>query len=47
MFLSKHHDKYSEEEIKKAYEKADELRVQLIINKEMEQYYIKGEMSWK
>ncbi len=41
MFLSKHHDKYSEEEIKKAYEKADELRVQLIINKEMEQYYIK------
>jgi two-component system sensor histidine kinase DegS len=40
MFLSKNHDKYSEEEIKKAYDKADELRVQLIINKEKERHYI-------
>ncbi|HQD28350.1 sensor histidine kinase [Acetivibrio saccincola] len=40
MFLSKNHDKYPKEEIKKAYEKADDLRVQLIILKETERHYI-------
>lgn len=40
MFFSKNHDKYSEEVIKKAYEKTDELRVRLIILKETERHYI-------
>ncbi|MDQ2087642.1 sensor histidine kinase [Herbivorax sp. ANBcel31] len=40
MILSKNHDKHSEEKIKKAYEKTDELRVQLLISREMERHYI-------
>ncbi|TYQ12962.1 UNVERIFIED_CONTAM: two-component system sensor histidine kinase DegS [Acetivibrio alkalicellulosi] len=41
MIVSKNHDKYSEAQIKKAYEKADRLRMDLLIKKEQEQYYIK------
>lgn len=41
MLVSKYYDRYSEEEIKRSYESADGLRVELAIKREQEQYYIK------
>jgi two-component system sensor histidine kinase DegS len=41
MFVSKNYDKYSEEEIKEAYEKADSIRLELAIKREKEQFFIK------
>ncbi|WP_265443060.1 sensor histidine kinase [Acetivibrio straminisolvens] len=41
MVVSKNYDKYSEDEIRKTYEKADNIRVELAIKREREQYYIK------
>ena len=39
--VNKNYDKYSQEELKKAYEKADNLRVELAVKREQEQHYIK------
>jgi len=39
--VNKHFDKYSEEELKEAYEKADNLRIGLAVKREQEQYLIK------
>ncbi|HOM03087.1 MAG TPA: histidine kinase [Acetivibrio sp.] len=41
MLVSKNYDKYSEDEIREAYENADNIRVELAIKREREQYYIK------
>lgn len=41
MLVSKNYDKYSEEETRKAYEKADNLRVELAVKREQEQFFIK------
>jgi len=41
MLVSKFYDKYSEEEIKRSYEDADGLRVELAIKREQERYYIR------
>lgn len=41
MFVSKRHEKYSQEEKKKAYADADSLRIELAIKREQEQYLIK------
>ncbi|MCX7745529.1 MAG: sensor histidine kinase [Clostridia bacterium] len=41
MLVSKNHDKYSEEDLKAAYEKADNLRLQLAVKREQEQFLIK------
>jgi two-component system, NarL family, sensor histidine kinase DegS len=41
MLVNKNHAKFSEEELKVAYEKADNLRIQLAVKREQEQYYIK------
>lgn len=41
LLVNKNYDKYSQEELKKAYEKADNLRVELAVKREQEQYYIK------
>lgn len=41
MIVSKSYDKYSEEEIRKAYERADNVRVELAVKREQEQYYIR------
>jgi two-component system sensor histidine kinase DegS len=41
MLVSKNYDKYSEEETRKAYEKADNIRLELAIKREKEQFFIK------
>ncbi|MCX7708845.1 MAG: sensor histidine kinase [Clostridia bacterium] len=41
MLVNKNHEKYSQEELKKAYEKADNLRIELAVKREQEQFYIK------
>ncbi len=41
MIVNRNHKKYSQEELKLAYEKADNLRIELAIGREKEQYYIK------
>lgn len=41
MLVSKYYDKYSEDEIKKSYEKADIIRIELAVKREQEQYNIK------
>jgi len=41
MIINKNYDKYSEEEAKQIYEKADSLRIELAIRREQEQYLIK------
>lgn len=41
MLVNKNYDKFSEEELKKAYEKADNLRIELAVKREQEQFYIK------
>ena len=41
MLVNKNFTKYSEQELKKAYERADNLRVELAIKREQEQFYIK------
>jgi len=41
MFVSKSYDKYSEDEIRKTYENADNIRVELAVKREREQYYIR------
>lgn len=41
MHVSRNYDKYSEEELREAYENADNIRVELAIKREREQYYIK------
>lgn len=41
LLVNKGHEKYSQEELKKAYEKADNLRIELAVKREQEQYYIK------
>lgn len=40
-FISKNYSKYSQEELKAAYEKADNFRIELAIRREQEQYLIK------
>lgn len=41
ILVSKNYDKYSEEEIKQAYEKADNIRLELAVKREQEQYLIR------
>lgn len=41
MLINKNFSHYTQEELKEAYEKADNLRVELAVKREMEQYYIK------
>lgn len=41
MLVNKGFEKYSEEELKRAYEKADNLRIELAVKREQEQYLIK------
>ena len=41
MIINKNYDKYTEEEAKQAYEKADSLRIELAIKREQEQYLIR------
>jgi len=41
MFISKNYDKYSQEELRAAYEKADSFRIELAIRREQEQYLLK------
>lgn len=41
MMVNKSHHKYSQEELRSAYEKADNLRIQLAVKREQEQFYIK------
>ena len=41
MLVNKNHEKYSQEELKKAYEKADNIRIELAVKREQEQFYIK------
>lgn len=41
MLVSKNYDKYSEEEIKQSYEKADNIRIELAVKREQEQQNIK------
>ena len=41
MIVSKNYDRYSEDDIKKSYDKADNLRLELAIKREQEQYLIK------
>jgi len=41
MLVNKNYEKFSEEELKQAYEKADNLRIELVIKREKEKYYIK------
>lgn len=41
MVVSKSYDKYSEGEIRESYEKADNIRVELAVKREQEQYYIR------
>jgi two-component system sensor histidine kinase DegS len=41
MIVNKGFEKFSEEELKQAYEKADNLRIELVIKREKEKYFIK------
>jgi len=41
MLVNKHHDKYTQEDFKKAYQEADSIFVELAIKREQEQYLIK------
>lgn len=41
MLVNKNFTKYPEDELKKAYEKADNLRIELAVKREQEQFYIK------
>ncbi len=41
LLVSKNHEKYSEEELKQAYEKADNLRIELAVKREQEQHLIR------
>lgn len=41
LLVNKNFEKYSQEELKEAYEKADNLRIKLAVKREQEQYYIK------
>ncbi|MCX7923423.1 MAG: sensor histidine kinase [Clostridia bacterium] len=41
MLVNRNHEKYSEQELKGAYEKADNLRIELAIKREQEQHLIK------
>lgn len=41
MTVNKSFEKYSQEELKQAYEKADNLRIELVIKREKEKYYVK------
>lgn len=41
MLINKNFDNYSQQELKDAYEKADNLRVELAVKREMEQYLIR------
>lgn len=41
LLVNKNFAKYTQEELKEAYEKADNLRVELAVKREQEQYYIK------
>ena len=41
MMANKNFEKHSQEELKAAYEKADNLRIELAVKREQEQYYIK------
>lgn len=41
LLVSRYHDKYQQEDIRKAYESADNLRVDLAIKREQEQFLIK------
>lgn len=41
MLVNKNFTKYGQKELKEAYEKADNIRVQLAVKREQEQYYIK------
>jgi len=41
MLMNKNFDQHTEEELKEAYEKADNLRVELAVKREMEKYLIK------
>jgi two-component system sensor histidine kinase DegS len=41
MLINKNYSRYTQEELKEAYEKADNLRVELAVKREMEQFYIK------
>ncbi|HEY9059663.1 MAG TPA: sensor histidine kinase [Pseudobacteroides sp.] len=41
MAVNKNFEKYSQEELKQAYEKADNLRIELVIKREKEKYFVK------
>lgn len=41
MLMNKNFEQHTEEELKEAYEKADNLRVELAVKREMEKYLIK------
>ena len=41
LLVNKNFEKYSQEELKTTYEKADNLRIELAVKREQEQYYIK------
>jgi two-component system sensor histidine kinase DegS len=41
MIVSRNHHQYSQDEIQKAYEKADSLRIQLAVKREQEQYLVR------
>lgn len=41
MLINKNHGNHTQEELKKAYEKADNLRIDLAVKREQEQFYIK------
>ncbi|KNY25091.1 sensor histidine kinase [Pseudobacteroides cellulosolvens] len=41
MVVNKNFEKFSQEELKQAYEKADNLRIELVIKREKEKYFIK------
>jgi two-component system, NarL family, sensor histidine kinase DegS len=41
LLVNKNYEKYSQQELKEAYEKADNLRIELAIKREQEQHYIR------
>ena len=41
LMVNKNYDKYSQQELKQAYQRADNLRIELAIRREQEQFYIK------
>lgn len=41
MLANKNHEKYSQDDLRSIYEKADNLRIELAVKREQEQYYIK------